>query len=271
MLKNQLIKLCFLLLCFNSSVACSAVTTQSSTQANTQSTSQSKGTVLITGANRGLGLALSRHFIADGYKVIGTARKPHKATDLKAAGAQVVQLDVTDDESIAAMAKTLQGVAIDIVVNNAGYVNDYTRGIESFKKSTREEYLRTYNINTVGPVLVAKALYPNLLLSKASVKKLVNTSSQGGIVDRKGTHAIYAYDTSKTALNKLTNELAKDLKADNITVISLAPGWNKTRTGGEGARLEPEVSMAQAKKVIESLTIENTGTFVTYSGRSVKW
>lgn len=248
----------------NSQSAISADVTQKNITVN-------KGTVLITGANRGLGLALSRHFIADGYHVIGTARKPKKATELKNAGAQVVQLDVTDDGSIAAMAEKLKNVPIDILINNAGYINDYERGMTSFKKTTRDEYLRTYNINTVGPVLVARALYPNLLMSKSKVKKLINTSSHGGIIDRKDTHAIYAYDTTKTALNKLTNELAKDLKADNIVVISMAPGWNKTKTGGEGAQLNPNESMAKAKKMIEGLTLANTGTFITYNGRLVKW
>ncbi|WP_448248951.1 SDR family oxidoreductase [Thalassotalea agariperforans] len=245
--------------------------TAKSTPSSTVNTEASKGTVLITGANRGLGLALSRHFINDGYHVIGTARKPQKATELQNAGAQVVQLDVTDDASIMAMAETLKDTPIDIIVNNAGYVNSQTRGIESFKNTTRDEYLRTYNINTVGPVMVTRALYPNLLLSKSEVKKIINISSHGGIVARKGAHAIYAYDATKTALNKMTNELAKDLKPDNIAVISLAPGWNKTRTGGPQAQLEPEESMGQAKKVIEGITMTETGSFVGYSGFAIAW
>ncbi|MGJ8692712.1 MAG: SDR family oxidoreductase [Thalassotalea sp.] len=259
-----LIKFFLLLISLNS------FTAHSGTSA-TKSVEPTKGTVLITGANRGLGLALSRHFIADGYHVIGTARKPAQAIELKEAGAQVVQLDVTNDESIAAMAKTLKDVPIDIVVNNAGYVNSQTRGIESFKNTTREEYLRTYNINTIGPVMVTRALYPNLLLGKSDVKKVINISSHGGIIARKDAHAIYAYDTTKTALNKITNELSKDLKADNIAVISLAPGWNKTRTGGSEAKMEPEESMGKAKKVIEGITLKDTGTFVGWSGFAIKW
>lgn len=269
MTKNILIKSCLLLLSLNSISAFSAAPNKELSTALSERAT--KGNVLITGANRGLGLALSKHYIADGYHVIGTSRKPTKAVELKEAGAQVIQLDVTSDESIAAMAKTLKGLPIDIVVNNAGYVNSQTRGIESFKNTTRDEYLNTYNINTIGPVMVTRALYPNLLLSTSHVKKVVNISSHGGIVARKDAKAIYAYDTTKTALNKITNELAKDLKPDNITVISLAPGWNKTRTGGKDAKLNPTDSMRQAKKVIEGLTIADTGTFVGWSGFAIKW
>ena len=234
-------------------------------------TNMAKGTVLITGANRGLGLALAQHFKSDGYHVIGTARKPEEAQELEKIGAKVIQLDVTSDESIANMASALKGVPVDIVVNNAGYLRGLTRGIESFQNTERDEYLYTYNVNVVGPVMVTRALLPNLLLSTKDVKKIINISSHGGIVNRKNAHAIYAYDTSKTALNKITNELAKDLSANNIAVVALAPGHNKTRMGGENGTLEPEVSMAQAKSVIEGLEMKDTGTFVGYSGFSIDW
>lgn len=175
-------------------------------------TEASKGTVLVTGANRGLGLALSRHFIADGYNVVGTARSPEKALELKETGARVIQLDVTDDDSIAAMAVALEGVPLDIIVNNAGYIASLERGLESFKNTSREDYLLSYNVNTVGPAMVIRALLPNLLLSKKEVKKVVNISSHGGIINRENVKGIYSYDVTKTALNKITIDLAKDLR-----------------------------------------------------------
>ena len=232
----------------------------------------SKGTVLITGANRGLGLALSRHFLSDGYSVIGTARKPDKATELKHAGARVVQLDVADDDSIAAMVETLEGIPIDIVVNNAGYLGYRERGIASFKGTTREEFLYTFNVNTIGPVMVTRALLPNLLLSSKDVKKIINISSHGGIVDRKNvTTGYYAYDPSKTALNKITVYLSSDLMQSDIAVISLAPGHNLTAMGGEDGKLDPDFSMGKAQRVIEGITMEDTGTFIGYSGFSIDW
>lgn len=264
MYKKLFIKLSLTLLLLTSAFTLSA-------EPLTHSAELSKGTVLITGANRGLGLALSRHFINDGYTVIGTARKPAKAIELKNSGARVVQLDVTDDASIAALANTLKGTPIDIVVNNAGYLRSLTRGIDSFKSTDREEYLYTYNVNVVGPLMLTRALLPNLLLSQSDVKKVINISSHGGIINRKNVNAIYAYDTTKTALNKITLELSKDLKPDNIAVIALAPGHNKTRMGGSGGKLEPSVSMGKAQKVIKALTMKETGTFVGYSGFSINW
>lgn len=238
---------------------------------STQSADAAKGTVLITGANRGLGLALTQHFIADGYQVIGTARKPSEATELKETGARVVQLDVTDDDSIAAMADLIENVPIDIVVNNAGYIASLERGIASLENTTREQFLNTYNVNTVGPFMVTRALLPNLLLSGSDVKKVVNISSHGGIVNRENVEGIYSYDPTKTALNKITIDLSKDLRSHNIAVIALAPGHNKTRMGGEGGQLEPEFSMGKAHQVIMEITMEDTGTFVGYSGFAIEW
>ena len=230
-----------------------------------------KGTVLITGANRGLGFALAQHFIADGYKVIGTARKPAKATELKAIGAWVVQLDVTDDASIKRMTETLKNVPIDIVVNNAGYIASLDRGFESFKNSKREDFLYTFNVNAVSPFMVTRALLPNLILSKSDVKRVINISSHGGIVDRPNVHGIYTYDPTKTALNKITVDMSKDLQQFNIAVVALAPGHNKTDMGGQNASLEPEFSMGKAKEVIKGLVMKDTGTFVGYSGFAIKW
>ncbi|WP_370978561.1 SDR family oxidoreductase [Agaribacterium sp. ZY112] len=265
MVINKLIKLFLVGLLLNSSIVVSA-------EAAAETVNKpEKGTVLITGANRGLGLALSRHFISDGYNVIGTARNPEKASDLKEAGARVVQLDVTDDDSIAAMVKTLNGVPIDIVVNNAGYIAGLERGIESFKHTHREAFLKTYNVNVIGPVMVTRALLPNLELATSEVKKVINISSHGGIINRKKVKGIYSYDPTKSALNKITVDMSKDLAAYNILVVALAPGHNKTRMGGENGQLEPEFSMGKAKEVIQNLDMSNTGSFVGYSGFSIDW
>lgn len=257
MVIGKLTKLFLIGLLLNSSFALSAEHT--------------KGTVLITGANRGLGLALSRHFVADGYSVIGTARKPEEANELRKAGARVVQLDVANDASIAAMAEELEDVPIDIVVNNAGYIASLERGMDSFKNTPREDFLRTYNINTVGPLMVSRALLPNLMLSSSDVRKIINISSHGGIVNRENVTGIYSYDPTKTALNKITIDMSKDLAPYNILVVALAPGHNKTRMGGPGGTLEPEVSMGEAKEVIKELSMKDTGTFVGYSGFSIEW
>ncbi|MEJ6572446.1 MAG: SDR family oxidoreductase [Akkermansiaceae bacterium] len=231
-----------------------------------------KGKVLITGANRGLGLELSRHFIADGYSVIGTARKPDAAADLKKAGARVIQLDVTSDKSIAAMAKELEGVSIDILINNAAYFGSRIQGLEALNKTTREDFLRVHNINVLGPFFVTRALLPNIKLSKNPVRKIIHVSSHSGAMFIERKHGVaYAYGSSKAAFNRMTRSMCADLKSDNIAVVSLAPGHNRTDMGGEKAPLDPKVSMKIAQQTIIKLTMEDTGKFVYFTGKSVKW
>ena len=217
-------------------------------------------TVLITGANRGLGLEHAKQWAAAGHKVIGTARKPADATELKATGAQVVKLDVTSDEDIANLAKTLKGKKIDILINNAGYLD---RG-----NVTRESLIRTFNINTAGPLLVANALVPNLKLSKNP--RIVNISSRLGIISR--LHNIHpAYSISKAGLNMVTANLHAKLSKDGIIVISLGPGHNKTNMGGKNAPLKPEDSVKNMTKLIKSLKKKDSGGFFYHDGTKLPW
>ena len=138
------------------------------TVVNAQTDQTPKKTVLITGANRGLGLELSKQFAADGYYVIGTARSPEKAVELKTVAKEVIQLDVTSDESIKGFAKALQGKPIDILVHNAGYFGpSLGLGTErdksaTLKNLTRSEVLDCFAVNAAGPIFVTQALVPNL-------------------------------------------------------------------------------------------------------------
>jgi NAD(P)-dependent dehydrogenase (short-subunit alcohol dehydrogenase family) len=216
-------------------------------------------TVLVTGANRGLGLEFARQYAAAGHKVIGTARKPDEAKELKATGAQVVKLDITKDEDIADLAKTLKGQKIDILLNNAGYMN---RGLD------REALMRCYNVNSAGPILLAKALVPNLKLS--TQPKIVNISSGLGSIDRANGY-LTAYSMSKAALNMASRHLHGQHGKDGFIVISLNPGHNKTDMGGKGAPLEPKDSIKKMIKVIGSLEKSQSGRFWYIDGTEVKW
>jgi NAD(P)-dependent dehydrogenase (short-subunit alcohol dehydrogenase family) len=224
-------------------------------------------TVLITGANRGLGLEMVKQFAADGYKVIGTARKPEKATDLKATGATIVKLDVTSEEDIAAMAKTLKGQKIDILINNAGYFGPklMTENPDNITKLTRQEMTTCINVNTLGPIFVTQALLPNLRLSP--MKKVVNISTRAASPG--GT--AYGYRISKTALNMVTRCMSVDAGMRGIIVIALAPGHNKTDMGTHRGNLDPAQSMKKVKALIESLTPKHHGKLWFYDGSPMKW
>ena len=216
-------------------------------------------TVLVTGANRGLGLEHAKQYSAAGHKVIGTARKPENAKELKATGAQVIQLDITNDQDIANLAKTLKGQKIDILLNNAGYMN---------RELNREALKNCFDVNAAGPILLVQALTPNLKLSK--IPKVINVSSRLGIISN--TRGIYtAYSMSKAALNMATRQLHTKLSKDGIIVISLGPGHNQTDMGGKGAPLKPQDSVKKMIKLIATLEKSQSGKFWYHDGTELPW
>ena len=217
-------------------------------------------TILITGANRGLGLEHAKQYTAAGHTVIATARKPEEATALKATGAQVVKLDITNDADISNLTETLKGKKIDVLLNNAGYL---PRG-----EVTREKLVRCFDVNAAGPLLLARALAPNLKLSKNP--KIVNISSRLGIISN--SRGVYpAYSMSKAALNMATKQLHAELNRDGIIVISMGPGHNRTDMGGKRAPLSPEESVPKMMNLIESLTKDHSGRFWYHDGKELPW
>ncbi|MDA0193522.1 MAG: SDR family oxidoreductase [Bacteroidetes bacterium] len=247
-----------------------------SKQVPSNTAQQAASTVLITGANRGLGLEMARQFSADGYYVIGTARSPLEAIELKSFGVQVEQLDVTDIESVAALAKRLKGKQIDILINNAGYFGPIPLDQKQQKidELNLEGVERCFEVNTLGPMRVTQALLPNLYAGKE--RKIINISTRAGILANsyhggKGGAQGYGYKQSKAALNMFTRILAGDLKPDNFIVVSLAPGWVKTDMGTQLAEMTPEESILDVKKVIETLTPDHSGGFWFHDGSSLAW
>jgi len=233
-----------------------------------------KPSVLITGANRGLGLELAKQFLKDGYTVYGTSRKPDEATELKEAGAEVLQLDVTSEESIAALAKTLEGKPLDILVNNAGYFgpNKIGETQSTIDNVTRGEIEFTHAVNTMGPIFVTQALMPNL--RAGTQKRIMTISSRSGMLSRSGGGAM-GYRMSKAGVNMATVVLNAQLKKQGFIVASLAPGHNNTDMGrgaksGKG-KLDPAESMAKVKNVIETLTPKQSGGFWYYDGKRLPW
>lgn len=231
-----------------------------------------ESTVLVTGANRGLGLEFARQYAADGWTVYAACRAPAGAAALQqlaaASGGRiaVLALDVTDTGSVRAAAAKLAGVPIDLLVNNAGV------GAPKGQKLGDLDYAawqRVLDANTLGPLRVAEAFLGSIELGMQ--KKIVTiTSGMGSIADN-GSGGSYAYRSSKAAVNMVVKSLSIDLAPRGITCIVVNPGWVRTDMGGAGGRLSPEQSISGMRKVIAGLTLADSGEFFNYDGEHYPW
>lgn len=222
-------------------------------------------TVLVTGANRGIGLELVRQMRARGHQVIGTARKPEQARELKETGARVVQLDVTDSGSVGAMAQELKGQRIDLLINNAGMLGHTA---DSFEETDFDQVMATFDVNSLGPMRVTQALLPNLLAGEGRTVIQIS-STMGSIANNGGGY--YGYRASKSALNMLNKSLALELADRGITSVVVHPGWVQTRLGGAGAAITVAESVTGIVQVIAGLGPEDSGRFLDYQGKELPW
>ena len=197
------------------------------------------GTVLITGANRGIGLELARQYSAAGWQVIGTARKPESADELRAIDAEVLQLDVTDQESVDRLARDLADRPIDVLINNAGIQPLMWK----LTDVDIDEFERALNVNTIGPVRVTRALLPNL--RQGQLKIIAGLSSNLGSIAENERGNFYGYRESKAALNMFTKTLAAELGPEGFICVVLTPGWVQTDMGGPNAPLQPADGTAE--------------------------
>jgi NAD(P)-dependent dehydrogenase (short-subunit alcohol dehydrogenase family) len=226
-------------------------------------------TVLVTGANRGIGLEFSRQYRAAGWQVIATAREPEAAKDLKALGegVRIAQLDVTRPESVAALAASLGKEPIDLLINNAGQgVGFEVRPLTELKI---DEFERVMQVNALGPVRVTQALLPNLRAGKG--KTIVGISSVLGSIAANREGGFYGYRESKAALDMFMRGLAAELKREGFICIALIPGWVKTDMGGPDAPLTPEQSVTGMRKVLDNLKAGDSGKFWSYDGTNIPW
>ena len=189
---------------------------------------QDPATVLITGSNRGIGLALAEHYAKEGWKVIATCRKPSQAKKLKTIAdkyplVMIEEIDVTDMETINNVAYKYKDSAIDVLINNAGISGGLTNQV--FGNLDYSIFKRVIDVNTFGPTRMAEAFLNHIAVSQQ--KKIINiTSTQGSITRTRGGQ--YFYKTSKAALNMITRNLSQDLKSERIIVGLISPGWVKT-------------------------------------------
>lgn len=223
-------------------------------------------TVLITGANRGIGREFARQYTADGWRVIATCRDP-AGSDLASEINQVVHpLDVTDAASVAALAEALSGEAIDLLINNAGTYGPRDSALGRIDYDAWEEVMR---INVLAPIRVAEALAG--AVARSAQRRMVFISSKMGSIDDNTGGGQYIYRSSKTALNMAVRSLSIDLSGKGITCLLFHPGWVKTDMGGPSAAIAPDASVSGMCGVIASATTGDNGRFFNYDGTEIAW
>jgi NAD(P)-dependent dehydrogenase (short-subunit alcohol dehydrogenase family) len=218
-------------------------------------------TVVITGANRGIGLELARQFKQRGDEVVAACRK--SSDELIKLEVEVVEgVDVADDAAVSRLVSSLEGRAIDVLVNCAGILSDESLGDLDFDR------IRTqYEINSLGPLRVTAALRGNL--GQGSTVAII-TSRMGSIEDNT-SGGRYGYRMSKAAVNMAGRSLANDLKDDGVAVAILHPGFVRTEMTGHQGLIDPPESAAGLIARIDEVTLETTGTFWHTKGEVIPW
>ncbi|KAL3663426.1 hypothetical protein V7S43_011831 [Phytophthora oleae] len=226
-------------------------------------------TVLITGSNRGLGLAFAKYYTKAGWNVIATTRKDSNSQHLEALSPfKTLIIDVQDESTALKAAKQLTGIPIDLVINNAGI---YTGG-DSMKSTSKENMMREFEVHAVGPLLVTRALLPNLRLAakgKYNCAHVVQMSTIYASIESGG--GPIAYCTSKAALHMVNHIMANELERDNIAVIVLDPGMVYTNMPLSSYEGEAAKTVAEMATVIENATLEDTGKLIDYDGTVLPW
>jgi NAD(P)-dependent dehydrogenase (short-subunit alcohol dehydrogenase family) len=230
-------------------------------------------TILITGANRGIGLELSRQYYQDGWHVIACMRDLAHAAALDDFSSQSatgkitpLALDVNNPASMEKLARALADVPIDILINNAGVFGDSHIPSAQIQLDACLDVFRT---NTLAPLLLVQKLLPQI--AKSRLKIIANMSSEMGSIKNNTAGGSYIYRASKAALNMITKSLSIDLKPQGITVISLDPGWVQTDMGGAKAPLTTIESVTGLKNILSALSLKDTGCFINYDGKKLPW
>ncbi|WP_461535299.1 SDR family oxidoreductase [Spongorhabdus nitratireducens] len=226
-------------------------------------------TIVITGGNRGIGLELTLQALDAGMKVIATCRDSSNAPALDALRShpalEVLELEVTSTESVQAFTQKLSGKTIDVLVNNAGIKGSNEQGLTSMDYSA---WLHTFEVNTLSPFHLTTALLENL--KQSSRPRVIAISSMMGSLSRVST-GLYAYRSSKAALNKVMQVMALELMEDGIIVCPMHPGWVKTDMGGEAADITVQESASGLLSFINQVTPEQSGRFWTWEGEEHPW
>jgi len=236
-------------------------------------------TILVTGASRGIGLEFVRQYAAAGWDVIAGARDPAAARELdrvrrRAGGNVAVEpLDVTHPQQVEWLVGKYAETPIDVLLNNAGEIGPRGAHREQlhrqfFGSLDYDAWRRVMEVNLFAPIRIAEAFAEQV--ERGGEKKMIFlSSSQGSIAE--GTAPVFAYCSSKAALNKCVSMAAMALKSRGIIATAVCPGHVKTDLGGQGATLEPADSVANLRKLIARLTPHDSGRFIRHDGTPVAW
>ena len=224
-------------------------------------------TLLVTGANRGLGREFVRQYASDGWRVHATARSKTAIKSLQAEpGVVGVHLaDMTDSRATTALATSLGSETIDLLILNAGV---YQPRDTAFGRTNYPAWREVLATNVLGPMAVVESLADHV--SRSELRRIVMISSRAGsMAETDGRE--YVYSSSKAALNSIARSCAGLLRDRQICVVTVSPGWSRTDMGGPTAPLAPEAAIASLRKVIDRLTLADSGRFLDYTGEEIPW
>lgn len=229
----------------------------------------------ITGANRGLGLAITQVALSEGDTVLAAARQPEKSEELKKLKTQygshlvLIPLDVISGASIKEAAALAEKAVpqIDVLMNVAGISPGPANA--TLEEVDLEKCREAYEVNVLGPLQITRTFLP--LLKKAKNPRAVHFTSGLASLAGKGEGGFYAYGVSKTALNMLSRTMSFDLKKDNIVSVVLDPGWVQTDMGGPNAPLKPMEAAIPIVKTAKELTMAKSGQFLYHDGKQLNW
>ena len=226
-------------------------------------------TVLITGANRGLGYEFVKQYSEKGFNIFACCRNVDKAKNLKglaevSSNIKIYELDVDDIKTIKSLSQQLQDEKIDVLINNAGIYRSSTVGNINY-----DEWLESFKVNTIAPYQMVENFLDQII--NGDLKKVVSITSKMGSIDDNTSGGSYIYRSSKTALNSMMRSLTHDLKNQGIATLTLHPGWVRTDMGGPGGWIDTFESVQGMIKQIDKLTIDDSGKYIDYAGKSINW
>ena len=230
---------------------------------------------MITGANRGLGLGLAQIYLESYWNVITVSRTSSPELEKSGAGdLEILLCDLTDDSRLAAMAESLSGRTIDVLINNAGRMarsgfvasEDSVQGFGYFNRAMWHD---VFDINLFTAMSMAELFADNLARSERG--RIVTISSMLGSMELNTHGGLYAYRASKAGVNAIVKSMSFDLAERGIIAIAQHPGWVQTDMGGSGADIDIQTSVIGMKKVIDDLTPADSGKFFSYDGSEMPW